>query len=174
MAENLPFDNSYLKFIQQKITDIRSALFFSENSDVLKIANDIITALKADDEGCIWFFVSKPTQSLDNFEKEFPARLDFYRKGKNYFLQITGKAYIVENVQLIDELFNVAAQLKQSVNTVVLIKLKIAYANCFEISIPETQNGWINLPHKFYNWLFPHNAEYKPYQLNSDAAIGWT
>ncbi len=69
--------------MRQRISDIGSALFFSENNAVLKLLPTIVTALEVDELGQIWFFVNRPTQSLQEFDHEFPARLDFYRKGNS-------------------------------------------------------------------------------------------
>ena len=80
--------NQQLLFLKEKIQDINSAIFFNLSDAVLKLPTSIITTLKVDEFGYVWFFVERPKQQLNEFEKEFPARMDYFRKGKDYSLQI--------------------------------------------------------------------------------------
>jgi general stress protein 26 len=123
-----PFD---LAFLRSKIQDLRSALFFSQGVSVLKFPTSIITALKVDEEGQIWFFVPKPTQQLDSFDDEFISRLDFFRKGKHAFVQVTGKATVVQNPALINEFLQNETQQRVS-DCLALVKVKILNADYFE------------------------------------------
>ena len=84
--------NQQLNFLKEKIQEIGSAIFFNQSDSVLKLPTSIVETVKVDDFGLVWFYVQKPRQDLREFDKEFPVRLDFFRKGKSYFLQIEGKA----------------------------------------------------------------------------------
>jgi len=156
-----------LHFLREKIGDIRSALFFSQNNDIIKMPTSIITVLRVDDDGCIWFFVARPQQYLDAFEKEFPARLDFFRKGRSYFLQVTGKAYIVnEKDASVEELANVSQQIKENaMHELVLMKVKIYNAEYFDNSVEEKSFWWNSFTQTIQRWFFNSKLGYKPYDL---------
>ena len=73
-----------LPFIREKIQELRSALFFSQSSSLLRMTTTIISIVKVDEVGQIWFYVPRPRQALHEFDREFPARLEFFRKGKAF------------------------------------------------------------------------------------------
>src|ERR1700694_4468700 len=106
-VKNHIMNQNNLGFLQEKIHELRSALFFNTGNAVLKFPTCIITALKVDEAGQVWFFVNPPEQCLHEFDKEFPARLDFFRKGKQFYLQITGKAFIVTDPVELNGIMNV-------------------------------------------------------------------
>ena len=60
--------NQQLNFLQEKIQEIGSAIFFNLSDSVLKLPTSIVTTLKVDDYGYVWFFIQKPRQSLKEFE----------------------------------------------------------------------------------------------------------
>jgi len=89
--------DSNLQFIREKIYQVRSAIMYSMTDEVIKIPNSIVTAVRVDDEGQLWFLCKKPLQFVSECEQNFPARLKFYRKGISFFLEVSGKATIVNN-----------------------------------------------------------------------------
>src|ERR1700761_5216364 len=93
-----------LRFLQEKIQDLKNALFFSQNTSLLRIATTIVSVLKVDELGQMWFFVSRPQQALHEFDSEFPVRLEFFRKGKQFFLHVAGRAFIVTDPEEINNL----------------------------------------------------------------------
>src|SRR5215469_8636477 len=95
---------SDLQFLQQKIQDLKNALFFSQNTSLLRISTTIVTVLKVDELGQMWFFVPKPQQALHEFDREFPVKMEFFRKGRQFFLHVLGKAYIVDDPEEINSL----------------------------------------------------------------------
>ena len=118
---------SQLNFYREKIQELRSALFFNTSNAVLQLPPCIISTLKMDEAGQVWFFVNRPGQYLHEFDKEFPARLNFFRKGKRFFLNLTGKAYIISDPEELNELISVGDDIKQkAMANMVLIKFKIA------------------------------------------------
>jgi hypothetical protein len=87
-------DNN-LQFIREKIYEIKSAVMYSMSNELVKIPNSIVTVLKVDDEGQIWFLCTPPTFRIDECECVFPARLHFYRKGKFFHVEVSGRAVIM-------------------------------------------------------------------------------
>ena len=59
--------NQQLNFLQEKIREIGSAIFFNQSDSVLKLPTSIVSTLKVDDYGFVWFFIQKPKQSLKEF-----------------------------------------------------------------------------------------------------------
>src|SRR4051812_25267041 len=84
-------------FLHEKIRNLGSAIFFNQSDAVLKLPTSIVRILHTDEYGYVWFYVQKPPQQLNEFEKEFPVKLDFFRKGLDYSLQVIGTGYLVSD-----------------------------------------------------------------------------
>lgn len=84
-----------LQFIREKIYDIRSAIMYSMSNDLVKLPNNIVTAVKVDNDGNLWFTCKRPAEYIDQCEATFPVRLHFYRKGAVCHIEVSGKATIV-------------------------------------------------------------------------------
>jgi general stress protein 26 len=148
----LMLNNSELRFLQEKIQDLRNALFFSQNTSLLRIATTIVSVLKVDELGQMWFFVSRPQQALHEFDREFPVRLEFFRKGKEFFLHVSGKAYIVTDPEEINGLVHEEIR-EQTANHLVLIKVKMTKADYFESAAKLTKRaGWWR---DLRSWIHP-------------------
>ena len=135
-------NQSDLQFLQEKIQDLKSALFFSQNTSLLRMATTIISILKVDDLGQVWFFVPKPRQALHEFDREFPVKLEFFRKGKRFFLHVSGKAFIVTDPEEIYSLVDEDIR-QQAAGHMVLIKVRMMKADYFESTISTRRAGWL-------------------------------
>jgi|SRR5688500_744226 len=113
-------------FLQNRIMDLQQALFFNESQSVLKFPTSIINVLHADDVGQVWFLVSRPQQHLNEFDKQFRARLDFYKKGKDYYLHVKGKACIVTDPEEINNVDALDDEIRQlALTSMALIRMNI-------------------------------------------------
>lgn len=93
MNSNLPG-----KLLKRKLSELNSALFFAEGDSLFKLPNHLITEMELNDDADeIRFVIPKPAQDLEAFDKEFPVRLEFFKKGIAYRLKIQGKGIIVED-----------------------------------------------------------------------------
>jgi general stress protein 26 len=163
-------NHSDLQFLQEKIKDLRSALLFSQNTSLLKISTTIVNILQVDDMGQLWFFVPRPRQELREFDKEFPVRLEFFRKGKRFFLHISGKAFIINDPEEVNNL--VYADIMDKVpDHMVLIKVKMMKADYFESLEVSHVGWWRDLRTQLYGWLFNTKPGYKPYHLHQDIPL---
>jgi general stress protein 26 len=162
---NTIVENTPIQFLQQKIQKIRSALFFSQHNDVIKMPVCIITVLKADNEGNLWFFVKRPSQSLEAFEKEFPARLDFFKKKINYFLQVTGKAFIIQDTDVfMNDWADISDASKEGIlNELVLVKVKMMSVDYFDNAPAENKYWWDAITQKIMRWFLTDRLGYRPY-----------
>lgn len=111
-------------FLKSKVMDLRQALFFSDSYSVLKFPVSIVTVLDVDDVGQIWFLVRRPAQHINEFEKEIRARLALYKKGKEFYLNVTGRAYLVTDPEEITHADGIDTESKKlAVTTMVLIRM---------------------------------------------------
>jgi hypothetical protein len=84
-------------FIAEKIDDLKYAIFYCHSNDDFHINNSIIHSSSVNDDGTISFFINRPNPLLIQYTHEFPVGLNYFRKGKNYFMNILGKALVVYN-----------------------------------------------------------------------------
>ena len=144
-----------VKLVKQKIEELQTALFFPEASSQTHIPNYVVEAAQTDDQGNIWFMISRPAIYLDLEEGKFPCRLDFFKKGKGFHLKIQGSALFVNQYALLPMDMGIS-NLKQKMESgqAVAVKVMIEHADLFEIpSVTgkgKAQDG-VNL---FINWLF--------------------
>ncbi len=124
-----------LSFLRDKIEDIRIALFKAEMNSVLPLPNNIISTLKVDDEGFIWFYTSCNGKYAPQVDKEFFAYLDYYQKGRDSRLRVSGRTCIVEGCGAD------AASVNSS--NLLLLKMKIMQAEYFG-NDAEKQQSWMN------------------------------
>jgi len=118
-------DNN-LEFIRTRIYDIRTALLYSLSDDIIKLPTSLISVLKVDDKGQIWFLMNRPQQAMEKDEQKFPARLQFYRKGKPFYMQVTGRASLVENMAGLNHLFSIPRTLRKAAShNLIVVRLKM-------------------------------------------------
>jgi general stress protein 26 len=161
--------NQQLSFLQDKIRDIGTAIFFNLSDSVLKLPTSIIQSLKVDDLGFIWFYMQKPKQELREFDKEFPVRLDFFRKGKNYFLQVVGKARMVDDPEEINSLDALSEEEKSGMKDMVLIKVKMLKAEYHETgnAVKAAKSSWWqSAMSSLYTWFRSSHGTYQPEVFN--------
>lgn len=125
-----------LKFLVDKIHDIKVALFKPEMHSELKLPNNIIQVIKTDNSGNVYFFTSCMNEQAKNLEKCFYAYLDFYKKGSEERLKISGKASIVSDEELTHILFKEGLYSAGTAPRLVLIKLNILQAEFSEARLP--------------------------------------
>jgi general stress protein 26 len=155
-----------LEFLQSKIQELRSAIFYNTSNAVLKLPSCIVQAMKVDEAGQVWFFVNRPEQYLHEFDREFPARLNFFRKGKWFYLQMTGKAFIVTDPEELSDITNVADEVRQqAISHMALIKFKIMHAEYYDRSVHTTNTMLQKMKTSFGKWIFGEKPAFRPYQL---------
>src|SRR5258708_34086046 len=91
-----------LTFIEEKVMDLENALFFSLSDAVLKIPSCVVKVLQTDELGQLWFVIPRPSQLIHAFDKTFPVKLDFFRKGRDYYMKIFGKAFLFNDPEEIN------------------------------------------------------------------------
>ena len=150
-------------FLKEKIKNLSSAIFFNQSDAVLRLPTSIVRILHIDEYDYIWFYVQKPVQQLTEFEKEFPVKLDFFRKGLDYSLQVLGNGYIVNDPE---ELFIVTTNINEVKHfdpaKMILIKVKMTRADYYD-NISGSKSSWLqNAINLVQSWIFPHAPAYGP------------
>ena len=146
--------NQQLNFLQEKIQEIGSAIFFNLSDSVLKLPTRLVNTLKVDDYGFVWFFMQRPRQELKQFEMEFPARLDFFKKGTNYFLQVSGKGWVVTDPEEMNSIECLPQDVKQlALNDIVLVKVKMLKAEYFEPKVAGHVSWWQSIVNAVTAWF---------------------
>jgi hypothetical protein len=107
---------------------------------------------------------------LHEFDREFPVRLEFFRKGKRFFLHITGKAFIITDPEEINGLFYDDIK-EKAADHMVLIKVKMLKADYFESSPSRHAGWWRDLRNQLMAWLFNTRPGYKPFHLDSPLVL---
>lgn len=153
--------NQQLNFLQEKIREIGSAIFFNLSDSVLKLPTSIVTSLSVDEYGYVWFYIQKPRQNLKEFETEFPVRLDFFKKGKGAFLHVMGKGWMVNDPEEVNSLVPVPVDLNQELaNNMVLVKVKMLKAEYYETRT--TRNSWWQHAVSSVTTWFRNSNHYRP------------
>lgn len=161
-----------LEFLKDRIFEIKNVLLFSLSDEVVKIPASIITVLKIDEDGQLWFFTNRPKQIPFDEDKLFPARLQFYRKGKPFYLQVAGTASIDDTKEAVHALAGLNQETEtKAMEDMLLIKLKMAKAEYYE---QKPQADYHNPVRHFfqnlYSVLFKSANYYRPFELNTHAA----
>jgi general stress protein 26 len=160
---------SQLHFFKQKIYDLNTALFQNESSSVLKIPNNIVSILNVDDIGQLWFFLKRPVQHISEFENFFYAHLHFLRKGRDFFLKVDGKAYLVTDPEEINALSDFSDIIKEkAMKEELLVKVKVCNIAYYETGKTETSNWFQQFSSLVTSLLHTRRPAYRLYRLEPD------
>ncbi len=153
-------------FLRDRIQEIGSALFANTGNATFKLPTSIISVLRVDEAGNIWFFLPNQDLFIEEGDKEFPARLDFYRKGKPFFLQVSGEALVITDKDEINELAGgEPARSFHSFSHVMLVKVRVEHASYFEQRerrMSRLQTWW----HAICKYLLQEKPSLRPYKLH--------
>ena len=90
-----------LLFIKNKLQQIKSAVMYTTNSNLVRLPNDVVEFESVDDEGLLWFSAHIPRQWVKAYELHFPAKLIFYKKGVDFYVEINGTAVVANKQDVI-------------------------------------------------------------------------
>ncbi|MDP9042864.1 MAG: hypothetical protein M3N30_12855 [Bacteroidota bacterium] len=139
--------------LREKIQELQNALFISESNALVTLPTHIVRISEVDDEGNIWFIIPKPTQVIESFSTEIPAKLDFFRKGSSFFLKISGVASIISTSKEMKEA-NLSNEFTGSLKKGnVAVKVKVELTEYIEKAPKQSSNALLNVGAHVYNWL---------------------
>ena len=142
--------------VKNKMIELQSALFFNESNSIIKLPTHVISEMEIDEEETIWFVIPKPVQHIDAFDKEVPAKLDFFRKGMDFFVKVSGTAYIVTDQEEIDYHPTLSAEMKEVLkgHRTIAMKVRIQDAQLIDNS-PKPQQSWFQASRsQLSSWFF--------------------
>jgi|SRR5450432_436456 hypothetical protein len=146
-----------ITFIEEKVRDLENALFFSMSDAILKIPACVVKVLETDELGQLWFVIPKPSQFLHAFDKTFPVKLDFFRKGRDYYLKLLGKAFLVNDPEEINSVECLNENIKEQARNseTVLVKVKITHAEYVETGTGKATAKTLlhQVKNKLYRWF---------------------
>jgi len=132
-------------------------LFFSKSDAVLKIPSCVVRVLETDELGQLWFIIPKPSQFIHAFDKVFPVELDFFRKGRDYYLKIFGKAFMVFDPEEINQVECLDDTTRENVLTseAILIRVQITSVDYSEKSTEKSHAKSLihQVKSKLYHWF---------------------
>lgn len=144
------------KFLQKKLSELNSALFFAEGDSLIKLPNHLITEMDIDDDGVILFVIPKPAQDIAAFDTEFPVNLDFFKKGKPFRVKVHGKGYMITDRAEIESRCAASVQLRDKAGNEPVIMIRVEITN-----VDYVGNGSDSLPSRIKlagmqlsDWLF--------------------
>jgi general stress protein 26 len=143
-----------VNFLREKIRTIQSALFVTDTDVLVKLPTHVVQVADMDDSGHIWFVIPRPVHNIEAFEKEIPAKLDFFKKGQGCYLKVTGVATLVEDDSAIRKttLFKQFEGRFDSMN-IVAIRIRIKAAHYYDSSLKPSSNWVLNAGNHLFNWL---------------------
>ena len=151
-----------IKFLQEKISELQTALFFTESDSVIKMPTHVISEAEVDNNGDIWFIVPKPSHDINAFDESFAVKLDFFKKGKAFYIKVMGMGSIIADGQGLSK--ELADKMKN--NDMVAIKVRVQNADYFENQPKASSNNWlVSGTNHLYNWLFNSQYDYRNPQL---------
>ena len=163
--------DKHLQFIASKIVDLNVALFTCQANSLLRLPNSIVYTHKVDEDGNIFMFMPRPKQLISQFEKEFPVGLNYFKKGKSHFLNIYGKARIINDPEELNSYDLTFEEINQALNTDMLIKVKILKADYYEKDLAK-KNSWLNKVKSFvYGLLALVEDDGRSFDFSSNPTI---
>lgn len=152
-----------LQFISSKIEELQIARFYCITNGLLKISPTIINTNKVSDNGEILFFLPKPTQLISQFDKDFTVELNYFRKGIYSYLNVFGKARIVNDPEELFEYELTPHEIERALSKDILVVVKVIKAD-YHINEPLTKNSVLkslkSLTYGLWAWLEPTTRSY--------------
>ncbi len=143
--------------IRSKIMELQSALFFTESASLLRLPTHVISSVGMDDEGQMWFVIPKPAQKIEEFEKEIPAKLDFFKKGTAFYVKVTGKAYLINDHAELKNNTAMSAEMLAKVENgkSLAVRVRIQDADLVDNTPPKPTQSWIRYSRmQLSSWFF--------------------
>ena len=148
----MPHQN--ILFLNQRIYEIGSALFYCMNTTIARIPATIINVLKVDETGHLYTLIQRPEYHLTEDEMQFPALLKFYKKGKPFFMEVQGCATLLNDDGLLNHLMHWDGSgdaLKKE--NIVIVELQMESIMYYEWTQPLPRKGLKGLITQSYRWL---------------------
>jgi hypothetical protein len=119
-------------FLQEKIMELKQALFINTSEAVLRLPVSVVNALQVDDVGQVWFLVSRPKQNINEFDNNIPGKLEFYKKGSSFYLHVWGQATLVTDPEEVNNVTGISGEIRQAaLSQMILVRMKITHIHYY-------------------------------------------
>jgi pyridoxamine 5'-phosphate oxidase like protein len=145
-----------MQVLKSKIMELQSALMFTESSSIVKLPTHVISDVELDNEGNIWFVIPKPAMQIEAYDKEIPAKLDFFKKGKDFFVKVRGIAYLQTDLAEANNNEALSAEMHQRMQdeAVILVKVKVQETDLVD-NTPKPSQNWLQASRsQLSSWFF--------------------
>ncbi|MEO8116761.1 MAG: hypothetical protein ABI653_03875 [Bacteroidota bacterium] len=163
MEKNL---NKDLVFLNEKIKEIGSALFFPANENMFRFPVSVINLARTDEAGNLWFYIYQPWVSDEAMENDFPVSLDLFKKGKNFSIKVQGMATIHPHHEHLETVPQWMSSIQS--NNYLLVHVKMNAAEYFDFNEVTSQSIFEKIKISWYNWLYSLKPHYKLFQFNTN------
>ncbi|MEJ0104832.1 MAG: hypothetical protein WDO19_20760 [Bacteroidota bacterium] len=148
------YTDTNLQFIREKINTLKTAVMYANTANAVNIGNDIVTALKIDDEGQLWLLANRPAlHTTDDILHNFHARLHFFKKGADFFIEVSGKASIVSRCSLYLNYKIFDTNLMSKYQNKIVIKLALTVIEYTEPGTKKIKSKIEIAALKWYSWF---------------------
>ena len=144
------------EMLKSKIMELQSALFFTESLSIIKLPTHVISDVEVDSEGNIWFVIPKPVQHIEAFDKEIPAKLDFFKKGLDFFVKVRGTAFLLADAEEIAANTTLSDEMKERMMDEKSIGVKVAVMDSEVVdNTPKPAQNWLQSSRsQLSSWFF--------------------
>jgi hypothetical protein len=145
-----------MNVLTSKITELQTALFYTESVSPIKLPTHVISDVEVDSEGRIWFAVPRPTMHIDAFEREVLAKLDFFKKGKDFFVKVKGVATLLTDAAAINSFEAVSADMREKMSDEKSIGIMVTIEDTeFVDNTPKPSQNWLQSSRSHLSsWFF--------------------
>jgi hypothetical protein len=144
------------EILKSRIMELQSALFFTESSSIVKLPTHVISDVELDNEGQIWFVIPMPAMNLEAYDKEIPTKLDFFKKGKDFFVKVRGIAFLQTDLKEANANSGLSAAMKERMNDtdLILVKVKVLDTEMVD-NTPKPSQNWLQASRsQLSSWFF--------------------
>jgi hypothetical protein len=142
--------------LKSKMMELQSALFFTESLSIVKLPTHVVSDVELDSEGQIWFVIPRPAMHIEAYDKEIPAKLDFFKKGKDFFLKVRGTAYLQTGLEEANANADLSEAMKARMSDETMIGVKISIRD-FDLvdNTPKPAQNWLQASRsQLSSWFF--------------------
>jgi hypothetical protein len=145
-----------IETLKSRIMDLQSALLFTESNAIVKLPTHVISDVELDSIGNIWFVIPKPPMHIEAYEKEIPAKLDFFKKGKDFFVKVRGIAFLQADLNEANATEALSAEMRQRMQdgAVMVVKVQVLESELVDNS-PKPSQNWLQASRsQLSSWFF--------------------
>ena len=155
-------------YFLHKIAELEQALFIPESKALIAIQTQVIEKVYFDPYGDLWFVVNRRVQDMSGFDRQFPAKLGFLKKGRGLFIEVTGKVIITNDPEDLNHISWIPSGIIRAVRQeeLILLSVSIEHAEVHELNVSNPFRRIWNALVVSNDWIFIRFREWKIWLKN--------